>query len=241
MLLYLLAGQPPTDFIHDPFGQFIINVAVAVVVGIVTAVVAIWIFRKQRTRKELSYQIISDAPIASVNKGLESRVTILLDGKPVKDARQVVLKIHNTGNIAVKRDDYDEPIGCLFEGSEIIGSDILSTDPEDLINSIDKNTFIRITRDSAKLERFLLNPNQSITLTFLLDKVYSKLKVGVLIIDGKIVKYDEYQDLVLNSPLLRIMLKSIMIPCLPPVLLLSAVSSSANRAYYEMRRFFIAH
>src|SRR5437588_11012013 len=118
MLLFLLNNQPPTDLLHDPFWQFIINVAVAVLVGIVTAIVAIWVFRKQRSKKEISYQIISDAPIASVNKGLESRVTIHLDGKPVKDARQVVLKIRNSGSAAVKRDDYDEPIRCIFEGSE---------------------------------------------------------------------------------------------------------------------------
>lgn len=58
MLLYLLTGQSPPDFFHDPFGQFIINVTVAVLVGILTAVVAIWVFRKQRNKKEISYQII---------------------------------------------------------------------------------------------------------------------------------------------------------------------------------------
>src|SRR5437588_7481581 len=108
MLLFLLNNQPPTDLLHDPFWQFIINVAVVVLVGIVTAVVAIWVFRKQRSKKEISYQVISDAPIASVSEGLKNRVTIQLDGKPVKDARQVVIKVRNNGNVAVKRDDYDK-------------------------------------------------------------------------------------------------------------------------------------
>ena len=72
MLLDLLANQPP-DFLHDPFWQFIINVVIAVLVGIVTALVAIWVFRKQRTRKELSYQVISNAPIAHVSKGFKNR------------------------------------------------------------------------------------------------------------------------------------------------------------------------
>jgi hypothetical protein len=84
MLLDLLANQPP-DFFHDSFGQFVINVAVAVLVGIVTAVIAIWVFRKQCSKKEISYQIISDVPIASISKGFEKRVTIQLDGKPVKE------------------------------------------------------------------------------------------------------------------------------------------------------------
>src|SRR2546421_11868735 len=84
--------------------------------------------RKQRSKKEISYQIISDAPIASISKGFEKRVTIQLDGKPVKDVRQVVIKIRNSGNAAVKRDDYDKQLKFIFEGSEIIGGDVLSTE-----------------------------------------------------------------------------------------------------------------
>lgn len=207
MLLYLLATQPPPDFLHDPFGQFIINVTVAILVGIVTALVAIWVFRKQRSKKEISYQIISSAPIASVSKGLENRVTIQLDGHSVKDARQVVLKLRNSGNAAVKRADYEEPIRFIFEGSEIIGSAILSTEPENLTNSIDKNTFITLQRQplvvtqgglddillesAAQLEKFLLNPKQSVTLTFLMDRAYQMLEVRGRIVDGEITKYVE--------------------------------------------------
>lgn len=191
MLLYLLTGQSPPDFFHDPFGQFII------------AVVAIWVFRKQRNKKEISYQIISDAPIASVNEGLKNRVTIQFDGKPVKDARQIVLTIRNSGNVAVKRDDYEEPIRFTFEGSYIIGSDILNTEPGDLINSIDKRAFVTISMQEQLntpeasyviLEKFLLNKKQSITLTLLFDRAYRKLDVRGRIVDGEIVRGNNKQS-----------------------------------------------
>lgn len=202
-MLYLLADPTPTDFLHDPFGQFIIYVVVAVVVGLGTSLVAIWVFRKQRSKKEISYQVISDAPIASVSKGLENRVTIHVDGKPVGTARQVVLKIRNSGNVAVSRDDYDMPINFAFKESLAIGGDVLSTEPENLINTIDKKTFMSIfvfdpnkglVPDSAVIDKILLNPKESITLTFLLSGAYSKLDVGGRIIDGKIVKYSEKQS-----------------------------------------------
>lgn len=198
MLLDLLANQPP-DFFHDPFGQFIINVVVAVLVGIVTAVVAIWVFRKQRSKKEISYQIISDAPIASISKGFEKRVTIQLDGKPVKDVRQVVIKIRNSGNAAVKRDDYDKQLKFIFEGSEIIGGDVLSTEPESLIALMEKDMFVVPyvreqnsnigIADTAVLTSTLLNPKNSITFTILLKGAYKTLEVRGMIVDGEIVKY----------------------------------------------------
>ena len=198
MLLYLLAGQPPTDFWHDPFVQFIINVVVALIVGIGTVLVAIWVFRQQRTHKKIAYQVISNAPIVNVNKGLENRVSVRLDDHPVKAARQVVLKVSNSGNVAVKRDDYDEPLKFVFTGSKVIGSNILSTEPENLIDSIDNRTFVNIGVDSAQLHEFLLNPKQSITLTVLLDGAYNQLDVRGRIVDGSIVEYVE-RELSVNT------------------------------------------
>jgi hypothetical protein len=207
LLLNLLANQPP-DFFHDSFGQFVINVAVAIVVGLITAFVAIWVFRKQRSKKEISYQVISNAPIASVSKGLENRVTIHVDGKPVGSARQVVLKIRNSGNVAVSRDDYDMPINFAFEESLVIEGDILSTEPEDLINTIDKKTFINVfvvdpnkgfVPDSAVIDKILLNPKESITLTFLLSGAYDKLNVRGRIVNGEIVMLKEIKQETLRA------------------------------------------
>lgn len=207
MLLDLLTGQPQTDFWHDPFIQFVIYVAVAIIVGIATILTTIWISRKQRNKKEISYQVISNAPIASVSKGLENRVTIHVDGKPVGSARQVVLKIRNSGNVAVSREDYDLPINFAFEGSLVIGGDILNTEPEDLTNTIDKKTFINLfvldpnkglVPNSAGIDKILLNPKESITLTFLLSGAYDKLNVRGRIVNGKIVR--ESDEEFFNSP-----------------------------------------
>ncbi len=117
-ILNLLDNQP-SDIWHDPFFLTVLGIAGTLVAGLIGAFVAYWIYSRQRSKKEISYQIISNAPIASVNKHLENRVTIQVDGKPVKNARQVVLKIENMGNVAVKRDDCDEPIKFVFDKSDI--------------------------------------------------------------------------------------------------------------------------
>jgi hypothetical protein len=188
MWLDLLANQSPPDFLHDPFGQFVITTSVAIIVGLGTAAVAIWIFRKQQTHKKLTYEIVSDAPLVSVNKGLENRVTIQLDGKPVPNARLLTIRMLNAGNVAIKRDDYADPIRFAFPDRTIIGSDVIATDPPDLINSIDKTTFVKLGTDTAELEKFLLNPKDAVKFTVFLAGASDQFEVIGRIVDGKIEK-----------------------------------------------------
>jgi hypothetical protein len=64
VLLDLLTGQPQTDFWHDPVILTIVGSIATLFAGLIGAFVTYWVFRKQRNKKEISYQIISDAPIA---------------------------------------------------------------------------------------------------------------------------------------------------------------------------------
>ncbi|MGI9058701.1 MAG: hypothetical protein ACR2H5_08980 [Ktedonobacteraceae bacterium] len=89
MLLDLLADQPP-DFWHDPFTLTIIGAGVAYL-----------IFRKQTTKKLITYQVISNAPIANFNKTSQIPVEIKIKNKLVTNPRQIVLKLRNQGNVAI--------------------------------------------------------------------------------------------------------------------------------------------
>ncbi len=198
MLLFLLADQSSTSILDDPFFLAILGAVITLLAGLIGAFVTYWVYRKQRSKRELSYQIVSDAPIASVNKDFEDRVKILLDGQQVAEARQIVIKLINTGNVAVRREDYDDQVEFLVEDCEVIGGEVINTEPSDLINLIDKKSFRTILSANpqtgmfisrAVFQKFLLNPKESITFTFLLDGVYKKLDVRGRIVDGKIVKY----------------------------------------------------
>jgi hypothetical protein len=67
LLSILLTAQPPpsNDLLHDTAFQFIVITIVTLLAGGIGGFIPYWIFRKQRVKKEISYQIISDAPIAS--------------------------------------------------------------------------------------------------------------------------------------------------------------------------------
>src|SRR5437660_3881886 len=125
MFFYLaseLASQP-TDIWHDPLFLTILAIAATLLVGIIGATVAYWIYRRQRSKKEITYQVISDAPIANINKEVKDRVKILFDGNPVEDMNLLVLKVWNPGKVAVKRDDFDEPITFEFGERKVVASD----------------------------------------------------------------------------------------------------------------------
>src|SRR5690348_15282091 len=97
---------------------------------------------RQRPKKVITYQIISDVPIASINEEVKDKVTILYDGNPVTDLNLLVLKIWNSGSVAVRRDDFDEPIIFKFDRRKVVSSDILSVEPPNLIDLKDMKKFL---------------------------------------------------------------------------------------------------
>lgn len=64
------------------------------IVGII-----LWILerRKSEKRKELTYQILSDTPIASIKQSVKDQVELRFQGKKVEDINLVVLKLRNVG------------------------------------------------------------------------------------------------------------------------------------------------
>ena len=68
LLNTLLNTPPPYDPLRDPIWQFI-GVAVAILFGIIAIaglIIAIKSYQQQQRKKEITYQIVSDAPIVSI-------------------------------------------------------------------------------------------------------------------------------------------------------------------------------
>lgn len=200
MLLNLLADQPPTDFWHDSLTLTILSILGVILAAIIGAVIAVYIFRKQTVKKLLSYQIVSNAPIANFNNTSKNTVEIKINDKVVTNPRQVVLKLRNQGNVAINTGDYANSLGFSFTGSKFIGSDVIETRPPELKNSITPpkmNDFIKSgtnSTDSIELKNILLNANESITFTILLDGDYTQLDRSGRIVNGEIVKYSDMQS-----------------------------------------------
>src|SRR5689334_4396632 len=115
--IYLLASllDKPTNPLPD-VGW--VGIVVAIIIGIATivstVVITIWAVRKQRGKKTIMYQVVSDAPVISMDKSVQDKFEVRLNGIVVHNARLLVLKLWNSGDIAIKQDDYDEPITVEF-------------------------------------------------------------------------------------------------------------------------------
>src|SRR2546425_10907232 len=112
------------DILRDPVWQFI---------AVIIALIAIIVTLTQRYRKEIVYDIISDTPILSIKEEVKNRVKVLFDDKPMTNARLIILRIWNSGNVPIIPSDYIEPITLNFGAdAEILDADILASIPDDI-------------------------------------------------------------------------------------------------------------
>jgi hypothetical protein len=63
----------PSDYFSSSVWNFLrgIGAIIAIPIAVIATITAILAYRRQQLHKQLTYQIISDAPIVSVNKTLE--------------------------------------------------------------------------------------------------------------------------------------------------------------------------
>jgi hypothetical protein len=193
-------NTPPPDFFSNPVWLFFSGIGgIAAVIAIpVTILVAIYINRKQRREaeaekavKRLVYEVISDAPIANINKAVADRVKILFDEQPVQDLYLLIFQISNGGNIAIKPDDYAEPLQLIFKGNRIYSCEILEMEPNNLIAEKDLKSFLTLNAESVTFSTILLNPNESISIKVLLAGSKRNIDIRARIADGQLVSLKE--------------------------------------------------
>jgi len=72
------------DYIRDPSWEFL-----GTIIG---ALIVILIYRLQRTRKSLEYEVLSDTPLLSGDEKLEGDFKLLFKGEPVENLDLALVK-----------------------------------------------------------------------------------------------------------------------------------------------------
>jgi hypothetical protein len=143
-----------------------------IVVGVFGIAVAIWAavyqVQKQRVKKELIYQKISEAPIVTVNSDVASRVEVLLDGKSAKGVRLLVFAVKNVGSGAVTVKDYFEPLTFHFD-VEVVGGEVLKTEPGAFLDPSQFASFLIFKERAVQLSACPLNPGDAITFSIFIE------------------------------------------------------------------------
>lgn len=181
----VLTTTPPYDFWRDQIWQSWGTIT-AFILGIAAIIASIWIFQNQRHYKEITYDLVSEASLANVDKNVEARVQILFDGKYVKDVSVLVIKISNSGNIAVRPEDFIEPIVLKFPRRKLLDAGILALEPRDIIAPQDRKNFLTVGPESIHFPKFLLNPKEAISLQVLVTGFKDEVEKRARIADGRI-------------------------------------------------------
>jgi len=196
--------------------KFIIN-AIFSILGLVLACLAIWVTLQRR--KEVSYKIISDAPIISPQRPVAHLIEVQFDGRPANDLHFVILRVWNSGNTPIEPGDFHSPIEFSFGAqAEILGTEILERVPRILGVSLTQS------QNNVRLERLLLNRNNSIRLRVWLTGFgdVKDIKGEAQITNGKMLKRGLYNPAVARE-VLRL---SLAVVFLVIILLSFAIPSS---------------
>jgi len=146
--------------IHNTVTAFLITL-LTIFVGLITSS---WlIHQKLSISKELSWNVISDIHVLSINKELTH---ILLDKYPLPDAHLLILKLSNSGNLPILREDFEDAIQFNF-GNEIkiLSAEIVNTEPGELKDRVP----FKVDTENAFLGPLLLNSKDTITFKVLLS------------------------------------------------------------------------
>lgn len=78
------------------------------VVGAIGIAVALLIYFWQRKPKTLDYSVVSNVPLVSHAAGMVGNLEVVYNRQSVKDPRLLVVRIKNTGKVAIVGEDYVE-------------------------------------------------------------------------------------------------------------------------------------
>lgn len=153
--------------LRDPIWQSI-GVILALVAIFVTVLIALF----QRSRKSLSSSIMSTSPLYTLHPESKERLRVLFDGKEIKNANLVLIRIMNSGNAPILPTDYEKPISIDFSKNvTVLSSELIESIPKKLsLAPINRNTAVEIPP-------ILLNPNEGFTLKILIDNFDNSIQI----------------------------------------------------------------
>jgi hypothetical protein len=163
------------ELLRDPAWQF-----VGAVLALVAVAATVVIYLLQRQRKSLSYDLVSTNQLLTVREEVEGKLQVLYEGQPTRDIQLLVVRLINSGNVAIASSDYERELSIgTGVRSKILSAAVTNVEPDNLIAEV-------VTEDArVTLKAVLLNPRDTITLKILVSDFEN------IVVDGRIVGVKE--------------------------------------------------
>jgi hypothetical protein len=130
---------------------------------ILPLIASVIIYYKSRKIKSLSYEIVADELLLTVNEELQGKIKVFYDNNPIEDISLLVIKFLNNGNESIKSDDFEEPITISFSSNVgIFSVELKQAEPPTI------KAKLKIENDKIIIEPMLLNKGDFIIIKVLL-------------------------------------------------------------------------
>ena len=160
------------ELLRDPAWQF-----AGVLVALLTVMVMLLVYRLQRPKKALSYEVVSKNQLLTVKEELQGRLQVLYEGQPAKDICLLVIRFFNSGNIPITTADYERSVSFgTGASSKVLSVAITDVNPKNLV------TNLTVEESRVTLQPVLMNSKDSITLKLLVKEFE-----GTVAVDGRVV------------------------------------------------------
>ena len=94
-----------SEFFRDPIWQFVGALLALLAIGI-----SIYFFFLQRKKKALSYRILTDTELLTVDEQIKGEIKIIYGKLPIQNVHLLVMKVENNGNMPILSSDFEEPL-----------------------------------------------------------------------------------------------------------------------------------
>lgn len=154
------------EIIRDQAWQFI-----GAVIGLVALIVSVVIYFLGRKHKHLSYSIIASEPLLTVDEALSGEIKVSFNDELVQDIHLLIIKITNSGNVAIEESDFKLPLAFAFGNAKMLSYEVIDSPPQGLPAKLRRSGGDR----GIVLNPLLLNASDSVVFKFLLSDYDNEL------------------------------------------------------------------
>ncbi|MGX9161922.1 hypothetical protein [Priestia megaterium] len=155
---------------------------------LVSSTIAITLYFKNKKKKQLSFDVYSwDTIVTKMNEDIKIYYKDTIE--ITDDLNMVMIKIRNTGNEPIKKDDFENDLFLKFTDSKVFDVSINETKPYGL----DIEVYYDELESRVGIKPLLLNPKDEFNIKLLTNNLTPNFFVPTRIVGGSVVEYKKRQ------------------------------------------------
>ena len=148
---------------------------ISILVGLAAVVVGYLAYKSQRGKTRLEFIVVVNTPVAVINP-VSASLAVTYNGKEVPAAAVAVIRLGNTGDKAIRVDDFNSDIVMhLDDVNEVVAATVTKARPPDL------NPQLTIDGRNVAIAPLLINPRDMVEIQLLTSGTASAVRT-----DGRI-------------------------------------------------------